>query len=279
MKLNTKSILFSIVLMMPACCLAQKSKIKFRNRLGDSVVIVNTAQKAAHVKLPPVLRGELSGGLKLNSDGWSIFVDKGYLRGGDRFGAINRDKFFHVRLFEFELSEIKHPKEVKANSILPGISFLPGAYILGKINSFYQFKIGYGRRQLIAGKPDPGTISIHWVYLGGFSAGLLKPYYLELLSLGEVKYTEGIETDFVSPGNIKGKAPFGKGLDETKFIPGVYFKTGLHFDFSTKRNGLTALETGISGAYYTQKIVQMVRQDPKQFFFNFYASLQFGKRW
>jgi hypothetical protein len=40
-----------------------------------------------------------------------------------------------------------------------------------------------------------------------------------------------------------------------------------------------ALEVGVNGEYYTNKIEQMVGQDPKALFLNFYASVQFGKRW
>jgi hypothetical protein len=70
-----------------------------------------------------------------------------------------------------------------------------------------------------------------------------------------------------------------KGFNEIKFVPGLHFKTGLHVDFATGRKSLMALELGVNGEYYTSKIQQMVGQDPKALFLNFYASLQFGKRW
>ncbi len=253
MKIKAKYIFVLLVAVSPVWTWAQPSKIKFRDRLGDSTKLVNTATKPPKVKGPRALRGELSGGLRLYTDGYGIFVDKGYLKGGEQFGQKNRDRLFHVRLLQFELSERKHPKEIKSNNGMPGIGFAQNSYILGKINNFYQFKLGYGRRQMIAGKPDPGTISIHWVYVGGFSAGLLKPYYLNLQSSGETKYSETNEIAFISPGNILGKASFSKGLSELKFVPGLYLRTGLHFDFATGRKGLMALEVGGSGEFYTQK--------------------------
>lgn len=257
----------------------QRSKIEYRDRLGDSVILINTAEEKERIKRPKALRGELSGGFRLNSNGWGVFVDKGYLRGGEAFGQINRDKYFQVRLFQLELGEIKHPKEISSSFGLPGFNINTSAYILGKVNNVYQARLGYGYRRLIAGKPDPGTVSVHWVYMGGFAAALVKPYYLRIQGLGEVKYDVNNEAFFVSPGYILGKSGFSKGFDELEFIPGVFLKTGLHFDFATRRKGLIALEVGVNGTYYTQKIEQMVRQDPKQFFFNLYASLQFGKRW
>lgn len=263
--------------MLPVCAWAQPSRIKFRDRLGDSTRLVNTAVKPPKVKGPKPFTGEFSAGLRLNTDGYGIVVDKGWVRGGEEFGQKNNNRFFHVRLLQFELIEHKHPKEIASSSLFSGIT--SGSYILGKINKFYAFKVGYGERRMIAGKPDPGNVAIHWVYLGGVSAGLVKPYYLQLLRQGDAKYSDSIVQDFVSPNNIAGKAPFTKGLNELKLIPGFHLKTGLHFDFATSRKMVLALELGAMGEYYTSKIEQMVGQDPRAMFLNFYATLQIGKRW
>lgn len=268
-----------LAILLPATIHAQQPKIKFRDRLGDSTKVVNTAVKPPRVKGPKALRGELSGGIKLSTDGYAIFVDKGWLKGGENFGQGNRDRFFNVLVLNVELMERKHPKEIRSSGALSGISLQPGSYILGKINNFYTFKVGVGARRLIAGKPDPGTLSIHWTYVSGLALGLIKPYYLNLRSSGETKYADSISRQFISPENIIGRASFSKGFNEIKVVPGFYVKTGLHFDFAPGRKSIMALETGINLEYYTQKIQQMVGQDQSALFFGFYASLQFGKRW
>lgn len=278
MKVKAEFLLLVLMITWPVCSMAQWSKMHYRDRLGDSVVLVNTAQKMPREKQPRIYRGSLSGGARLQSNGWGIFVDKGFLYGNETFGTINRNKYFQVKVLELSLSEIKHAKEIKANSVLPGMAFQPGGYILGKINSFYQANLGFGYRRLIAGKPDPGTVSIHWTYIGGFSAGLLKPYYLDLYQYGSVKYSEDIQNEFISPGMIMGKSGFSKGLNEIKMIPGAFIRTGLNFDFAPGKKGIMALEAGVQGAYYFQEIAQMVGQNPKKAFFSFYASLQFGAK-
>lgn len=274
-----KTIFLLLILIAPFTSFGQPVRMKYKDRVGDSTVIVNTAIKPQKVKRKPALKSELSGGLRLNSDGYSIFIDKGFLRGGDEFGSENRDRFFQVRVIELEFSEIKHSKEMSSNPIIAGNSFPAGSYTLGKINNFYQLKLGVGNRKLIAGKPDPETISIHWVYMGGFSAGLLKPYYLQIYGLGEVKYSDEIEYSFISPELISGKASFSKGLNEIQFLPGIFLKTGMHFDFASRKNWVSGLEVGVNGSIYTQKVQQMVAQKPEQYFLNLYISLQFGKKW
>jgi len=278
MNLTAKNIFMLLAVWLPLHAQAQRSQIKYRDRLGDSTVLVNTAVKPSKVKAPPSLRGEFSGGIKINTDGYGFFLTKGWLKGGENYGSENRDRIFNVRLVEFELDERKHSKE-KMSTNTPGIiSFGGNSYILGKVNKFYTAKLGYGNRKLIAGKPEPGTFSIHWVYVGGFSAALLKPYYLKVRGQGEVKYNnDSLDVSFISPNLIEGRAPFFKGINEIKFVPGLYLKTAMHIDFSNTRKTLWALEVGANAEFYTQKIEQMVYSDPKSMFFNFYAALSFGK--
>ncbi len=277
MTLSAKNIFVLAVLLFPIAVLAQPGKIKFRDRLGDSTIVVNTAVVPPKVKGPKALSREWSGGVRLNSDGYSLFINRGTLL-SDGFGQRNEDRFYHVRFFTFEISEKKHPKETRSNGGTPGVLFQPGSYILGKVNNFYQLKLGYGRRHMIAGKPDPGTVAIHWAYQGGFAAGLVKPYYINHIHLGEIKYSDSIASDFVGANNILGKGGFAKGLNEVSFVPGVFVRTGLHFDFATKRKGVLGAEFGINGEIYTRKIDLMVAQQPQLYFLNFYAAFQIGKR-
>ncbi len=236
-------------------------------------------------KKPKSIRTEFSGGLRLNSDGWSLFADKGWETGENR----KRDYFYDTKLLQVELSEKKHPKEIRStnNITAPNSDGRPRSFIYAKINNFYTFKIGYGKRKMIAGKPEVGTVSIHWVYLGGISAGLLKPYYLDAkvpvdkysTVRKDIKYSDSTKDLFLSRLNIYGSSGFAKGLNEIQVVPGIYVKTGLHFDFHTNKTRIMAIETGISAEYYTKKIEMMALQDAVPYFVNLYASIQFGKRW
>jgi hypothetical protein len=242
--------------------------------------------KSLALKKPRPINSELSGGLRLNTDGWSIFVDKGYVRTDE---TKLRDQFHNVRVFQLEFSEHKHPKEVK-NAMTDqssGGTQKTKPFIFGKINNFYSLKGGYGLRKMIAGKPEPGTVSIHWVGVAGFVLGMEKPYYLDgyipqdnfgTLVPATFKYSDETKESFLNDQYIRGGAGFTKGIGEIQFVPGLHAKTALHFDFASSRRNVMAVETGISAEYYTRPIVLMANQDNKPYMLNLFASIQFGRR-
>lgn len=264
-------------LLAPACLLA------------IHVQAQHTVPVKKRVRLPPPLEQELSGGFGLTTNGWKLFADYGKIRSDE--GRLS-DQFHDVQLFQVEFSEIKHPKETRVNSRQNnvGTDGKSQTYVFGKINNFYNVNLTYGRRRMIAGKPEPKTVSVHWVYAGGLSLGLLKPYYLEgyvpadqatgqmQLVRKEFSY-EQYPGNFLNNDYIVGKAPFTKGLGEMKFVPGVHAKTALHFDFSNNKHLLMAVETGISATLYTRKIELLADQKAYPYSLNLYASFQIGKRW
>jgi hypothetical protein len=239
-------------------------------------------------KKPKPIRTELSGGLRLNSNGWGLFIDKGWVKSEEK----DRDYFYNIKLLQLELDEIRHPKEVKRSNNPSDNS--PMAFAYGKINNFYALKLGYGARKMIAGKPEHNTVAIHWVYLAGISAGLVKPYYLEVQSVKgpnagpveTIKYSDSNERKFLglredngTVNYIIGSAGFGKGLGEIGFNPGLHVKTALHFDFAPSKTMKMAVETGVSAELYAKKIELMALQKAYPYTVSVYASFQFGKRW
>jgi len=235
-------------------------------------------------KKPKPLSRELSAGYRLNSDGWSIFVDKGYVRSDE--GKLS-DLFYNLRIIQLELGEHKDARQHKKKyEDIAGNQTKP--FVYGKINNFYTFKMGYGFRRMIAGKPEPGTVSIHWFGTGGPALGMEKPYYIEGFAPQDgvgplvqqtMKYSETNKDYFLDDRYIIGGSGFTKGFDELQFVPGLHVKTGLHFDFAATKKTVLAVETGINAELYSRKIQIMARDEGKQYFVNIFASFQFGKRW
>jgi len=236
---------------------------------------VRQIHQAPPKKIKPI-RHEVSVGLRLNSDGWSAYSDIGRIKPLD---ARRADMFYKVRVLQVELSEKKDPSEEKMTSLIGSSANGSGKYIYGKINNFYALKLGLGFRRMIAGKPDPGAVSIHWLNLFGVALGMLKPYYIDVYNGGAIKYTPSTESDFLNQQLIEGSAGFSKGIGEMKFIPGAHFKSALHFDFSTNKKNAIAAEAGVNAEYYSQAIALMASQTGKPYFVDLYIALQFGRRW
>lgn len=221
---------------------------------------------------------EFSLGARLNTDGWTGFFELGY-----------RKSASIVNYFQLEMSEKKHPKQDRMSQFVDvgqGLVINTSPFVYGKRNNFYQAKLGFGQKRLIGGKGNKNGVEVNGIYYGGVSFGLEKPYYLDMMSdsydpndRNTVKYTDENRDEFLNADQIYGAGGFSKGWDEVKLNPGVHAKLGFRFDWARFNDVISALEVGINAEYYTRKVVIMVDDAGKSFFFNAYVGIQLGKRW
>lgn len=233
--------------------------------------------KVANKKPKPFTK-ETSVGLRLNTDGWSFVFESGKIKSKD---AKRSDMFHDVRLFQVEFSERRHPKELR----MYGWDIdreSDKMYVFGKLNNFYALKVNFGNRKMIGGKPYPKNVSVHWVYAGGLSLGLLKPYYVDAYTMSggreSVKYSTETAEYFLNPFYVIGSSGISSGLGEIKIKPGLHLKSALHFDYATDKYQVAAIEVGGTAEFYSSKIELMANQKATAYFFNLYAGIQFGKR-
>lgn len=205
--------------------------------------------------------------IKLATDGYGI---------GYEFGKFKAER--KSILFNFELSEKKHPKEKREGKF--DNSQLRVNYIaFGKTNTFYQARLGAAMQQVIGGKGNKNGVSVSAVYGGGLTLGLVKPYIVQALDentdeLVDSRYPEIIDSGYFE---IKAKGLAG-GWNDLKVRPGAYVKTAMRFDYGRLNETVTAIEVGLSAEYYPNKISQMLFNKEKQLFFNAYVALLLGKR-
>lgn len=206
-------------------------------------------------------------GIQLRSNGYGVFFEKGKMV-SPRWANI----------YTIELTEILHQKEERSSSAQ---GFLLGnSFKYGKINNFYQAKLGYGRQYIFGQKGNKNGIAIIGTVQGGLSMGLEKPYYLQVNDDGadrDIKYGPEDSALFVS-GNIIGSSGFTRGWSEVKVRPGLYAKTSLRFDFGAYNESITALEIGFSAEAYSKAVQQMLFADPKRFFAQLHVAVVFGSR-
>jgi len=212
-------------------------------------------------------------GIQLRTNGYGIFFEIGRRR-TQRF----------TTTYSIELSEIKHPKEVKSG----GYSFL-SPYIYGKANNFYQAKIGYGQQYILGQKGNKNGVAIIALAQGGLSMGLLKPYYINSRGIGgdivTIKYSQEDSVRFLSYEPTNSSAGFFKGWSELQLRPGLYLKAALRFDFGRFNESVNAIEVGMSVEGYAKKIDIMapVHDDrlgagPQRIFYQGHIAFVFGRR-
>ncbi|MCW3120061.1 MAG: hypothetical protein JWM28_4143 [Chitinophagaceae bacterium] len=180
--------------------------------------------------------------------------------------------------YSVELSEIKSQKEEKLPT---GGFFIGNRYIYGKINNFYQFKLGIGQQYILGEKGNKNGVSVSAVYGGGLSLGFLRPYYLQVQDASgnqvTIKYSQQDSALFTGNSILAGGG-LGKGWGELKLRPGAYGKAGLRFDYGRFNEMVSAIEVGVSVDAYLKKIPIMLFQKEKQLFFQGYIALEFGRR-
>lgn len=208
-------------------------------------------------------------GIRLNTDGYGIFYEHGKYK-----------KLSLTNLWWISLDERKDPKEQRVTNT-DGVFQIGNPFVYGKINNFYQLKVGIGQQRLIGGKDIKNGIALSAIYGGGITAGLIKPYYINTTdssgNSSDIRYSAATDKIF-RDGPINGGASFGKGFNQISFDPGVFARVALRFDYGRFNELLSAIETGVTAQYYTKNIQMMIDQPGKKFFFNAYVALVFGKR-
>lgn len=207
-------------------------------------------------------------GVQLRTNGYGGFLEMGRMK-------TNRK----TNIYRLDITEIKNQKEEKSPN---GSIIFGNPYIYGKLNNFYQATFGFGQQYILGQKGNKNGVAVTAVYSGGLALGLLRPYYLEVINPngGEniiIKYNSKDSALFLGP-TIIGGAGFSKGWNELKIKPGGFVKAALRFDYGRFNEVVSGIEAGVSAEFYGSKIPILYAQKEKQFFFQGYIALLFGRR-
>lgn len=187
---------------------------------------------------------------------------------------------YKKRMFELELTGMKHPKEIR--TVNPYFENSK-SYIYGKENSFLLLRAGLGKQKIINSKPYWGGVELRYFYYGGLSLGLLKPIYLYILHKTSVDYEYNLSIEKYDPDihfaeDIFGRAPFFQGFNKLKPMPGIYLKTGLNFEYGAYDESVKAIEAGVTLDAYTNNVPIMAFVKNRNYFVSLYLSFHFGSR-
>jgi hypothetical protein len=204
-------------------------------------------------------------GPKMTSDGYGAFLEVG------RAKSVRS-----ALLFQAEITERKHEKEAKQQ-----FNFSTTAPIIyGKINFFYPIKLGVQYQYLLGNKGNKNGISITGNLGGGAIVGLIRPYLVEVEKQGQRAYVgyDSPDSLFFLNGPFIGGPGLGKGWGSMKVTPGIYIKPAVRFDYGKFNEMVNAIEVGLIGEFYSQKIPQMVYQKERQLFLSAFVAIVFGRR-
>jgi hypothetical protein len=220
-------------------------------------------------KKTALMRNEVSYGFTLHSAGFGFDFRRGKHITG-----------YRKRMFEGELVSMKHPKEIR--SVNPYFENAK-SYVYGKLNQIIVLRGGIGEQKVLYSKAERTGIEIRMNYTGGLSLAFAKPIYLDVLNDAtdypydymEVKYDP--EKHFID--EIIGRASYFKGFGEMNVFPGLYGKMGFSFDWGTNEAGVKSIEVGVVGDIYYKEIPMMAYNENHPYYFNFYLTMLFGKKW
>lgn len=188
------------------------------------------------------------------------------------------------RMFEIESQNFKHPKEVK--SVNSSFANAKG-FTYGKLNSILIIRSGVGYQNVLFQKSDKKSVEIRYSYFLGATLAFAKPVYLEIIhqtagingfpvnTISTEKYDPEIHYSDI----IYGKAPFFKGMDNTKIFPAGYAKLALSFEYADRFNGLKAIETGAVVDVYPYAIPMMAYNKKQEVLISLYIKFVWGKKW
>lgn len=230
----------------------------------DEIVVRNQAND-----LNILYRNQMAGGIIIHTGGFGLNFRRGIHVTG-----------FKTRILEMELVNMKNPKEVKIKN--PSYENSKGFYF-GKLNTLLILRPGIGYQNVLFRKAERKSIEIRYSYFGGFSLGLAKPVYLEILKSSDPRFEE-LSVEKYDPAkhkleDIYGRAPYFKGFDEMKIYPGAYAKFGLSFEYADVKSDIKAIETGVMLDFYPKAIPIMAYTKNQPLYVSLYLNFLYGKKW
>jgi hypothetical protein len=222
---------------------------------------------------------ERSTDFRVQTFGWHVGMSFGKLR-----------TFQKTPFYTISIGELRNHKETK-NSYdfsMPGLSGqTTRPYILGKQQNLFVIRLGYGLKQYRTEKTTDRGVGVGTVLEGGFTLGLLKPYYLYMRRVDETnqsfrssleRYTEENAEDFVDPFAVQGAGGFWKGVSQITPTPGAHARAGLVIDSGAYDEMVRAIELGLMVDFFPKAPSIMVNDLNSNLFVNLYLSLQLGRR-
>jgi hypothetical protein len=175
--------------------------------------------------------------------------------------------------FGLELSNVKHPKEVRFRT------FIGNSYIWGKQNYLYAVRPNYGREYVLFKKAQQQGVQVSALGAIGPSLGIVAPYYIEVAVDAVSSVREPFDpTVHVNQSSLLGTGRLLQGITESQLELGAHVRLGLNFEFGAFRSNVTGVEIGVMHEAYQNEIIIIPTASNRSQFTSAYATLYFGRR-
>jgi len=228
-----------------------------------------SAQETVFEEGRTIYKREQAFGGVIHTTGWGINYRYGQYTSG-----------FSRRTFEGEIVGYKHPKEINSfGSIFDNSN----GYVFGKTNSIFLFRASVGNHKTFISKQSVRGIAISYITNIGLTFAYAKPVFLEVIGVDEFTGTlfseiVRFDPDEHTQGDIIGKGPALRGLFSGEFIPGLFLKAGLHFEYSRQASRISSIEIGVTGETFLKEIPILANDLNSRFLYNLYLTVAFGSK-
>jgi hypothetical protein len=206
---------------------------------------------------------------------WGINKNtSGGLIGGFVFKKARKRSERVLETFGLELMNVKHPQEVRRNSVISGNYF-----IFGKANYLYAVRLQYGRDIVLFKKAPQQGVEIKGVFAAGPSLGVVAPYYVEYFpSQSDNFAVRGQYNPGIDYSLINGTGRLFEGVGESKIVPGANIKAAINFELGTIKSQVTGFEAGFLIDAYSKKIEIMPATKNYSVYPTVFLTLFYGSR-
>lgn len=218
--------------------------------------------------------------VRIHTQGFSFGIKKGKLK-----------TYYRTTYQGIEFGYMKDGRERRQNKNLTiSGERLSSSFIYGKQSQFFAIRGFVGEKIYLSEKTRRKGVAVGFNYEGGASLGLIKPYYLKVIRLGDdnltrtvetIRYTDETHDDYINYQNIYGGTQFFKGFTAISPAVGLHGKLGMHWALGAFEKQVKAIEAGVFVDIYTRNIPLLVEREDinNNFIFaKLYLAFQFGSR-
>lgn len=231
------------------------------------LVVAATAGLYAQTQDSYEYQSEFTWGVNKNTSGGLI--------GGLVFKKSRKTSERIFETFGLELMNVKHPQEVRRNSLTTGNFF-----IYGKMNYLYAVRLQYGRDIVLFKKAPQQGVEIKAVFAAGPTLGVVAPYYVEYQpNSGNDSFTvRGPYTPDIKINQIIGTGRLFEGIGDSRIVPGANVKAAINFELGTVKSQVTGFEAGFLVEGYTKEVELMAGSRNYSVFPTVFLTLFYGTR-